>query len=98
MAVMPTDRHAFYGEADGQPFVNSSLSQRLTRHGVTVQVEIYADGEGKWILEVVDQEEASHVWDEHFVTDSEALAAAIQALEDEPLEFAAKPVSSHDVH
>ncbi len=97
MAMTPMDKDAFFGEPD-EPFATSPLSQRLTRQGVTVQVEIYEDGQGKWILEVVDQEDASHVWSEHFVTDREALAAAIQALENEPLEFAANPVRSHDVH
>jgi hypothetical protein len=43
--------------------VESPLSQQLTRNGVTVRVDIYADREGKRILEVVDQENASHVWD-----------------------------------
>ena len=35
-------------------FVKSPLSQRITRQGITVAVEIYGDGEDAWILEVVD--------------------------------------------
>lgn len=71
--------------------VESPLSQRLTRHGITVQVDIYSDGTGKWILEVVDQQQTSHVWNDPFETDHDALAEAIRALEDEPTEFVASP-------
>lgn len=74
-------------------FVESPLSQSISRHGVTVRVEIYGDGEGKWILEVVDRDGASHVWDERFETDQAALNAAIEALEAEPAEFAGQPPS-----
>ncbi|MCA3229458.1 MAG: hypothetical protein ING40_10530 [Burkholderiales bacterium] len=64
------------------------MSQSVTRNGVTVQVEIYGDGEGRWILEVVDTDRASHVWDERFETDRQALEAALRALDEEPLTFA----------
>ena len=78
--------------------VESPLSQRLTRKGVSIQVDIYDDGEGKWILEVVDVTQTSHVWDEHFETDQEALAEAIRALEEEPMEFMPMPRSAGDMH
>jgi hypothetical protein len=68
-------------------FIESPLSQRVTRNGLEVRIEIYGDSQGRWILEVVDAEDASHVWDEHFETDQQALAEALQALDDEPLEF-----------
>jgi hypothetical protein len=73
---------------DQEPdFIESPLSRTVTRHGVTVRVDIYGDSTGRWILEVVDAEGASHVWEEHFETDQEALAEALRALEEEPLEF-----------
>lgn len=83
---------------DEQPLVVSPLSQGLTRHGVTVQVDIYSDEEGKWILEVVDARNTSHVWDDHFDTDAQALAEAIRALEEEPMEFLPEPPASGGVH
>jgi hypothetical protein len=99
MAQEPTHRPDFCGDLDDEPdFVESPLSQSLTRNGITVRVEIYANEDGKWILEVVDQEQTSHVWDEHFDTDQQALAEAIRALEEEPMEFMAKPESARDVH
>lgn len=76
------------GPADDEPeLVESALSQEVTRNGVTVKVEIYGDGDGKWILEIVDQENTSHVWEEHFETDQLALAEALRALDEQPLEF-----------
>jgi hypothetical protein len=74
--------------ADGEPeIIESPLSREVTRNGVTVKVEIYGDNDAKWILEIVDVENASHVWEEHFATDQLALAEALRALDEEPLEF-----------
>jgi hypothetical protein len=67
--------------------IESALSQQVTRHGVSVSIQIYGDGNGKWILEVVDAENTSHVWDDPFETDGNALAEAMRALEEETLEF-----------
>lgn len=36
---------------------------------------------------VGDAENTSHVWDEHFETDQQALTEALRALDEEPLEF-----------
>ena len=73
---------------DGEPdFIESPLSQHVTRNGVTVRVDIYGDSDNRWILEIVDAENTSHVWDEHFETDQQALDEALRALEEEPLEF-----------
>ncbi|MEP7299747.1 MAG: hypothetical protein ABI702_26500 [Burkholderiales bacterium] len=73
---------------DEEPdIIESPLSQSVTRSGVTVEVEIYGDSEGRWILEIVDAENTSHVWDEHFETDQQALTEALRALDEEPLEF-----------
>lgn len=76
------------GDDDQEPeFIESALSQNVTRNGVSVRVEIYADSQGGWILEVVDTENASHVWDERFGSDHEALAEAFRALDEETLDF-----------
>jgi len=78
-------------EGDEPDFIESPLSQRVTRNGVAVKVDIYGDSDGGWILEVIDAENASHVWETSFETDQLALAAALQALENEPLEFFGRP-------
>lgn len=86
-------------QGDDEPLlVHSPLSQLLTRKGVTVQVEIYGDGEGRWILEVVDAAHASHVWDDPFDAEQQALAEAIRALEEETIEFVAATNDSGPTH
>ena len=80
--------------SEDEPPVESALSGPLVRNAVSVDVQIYGDGEGRWILEVVDEEETSHVWDEHFDTDSDAYAEALRALDQEPLDFAVRPAGS----
>ena len=71
----------------GSKFIDSPLCQRVTRHGVEVRIKIYGDSDDGWILEIVDAENASHVWDEPFKTDHLALAEALRALDATPLEF-----------
>ena len=61
----------------------SPLSQRVTRDGTAVEVEIYGDGKGAWLLEVVDEFGNSTVWDDSFTTDSAALAEALNVIDSE---------------
>jgi len=74
-------------DSEEPEFIESPLSQSVTRNGISVRIEIYGDSEGRWILEIVDAENASHVWDDQFETDQQALAEALRALDEEPLEF-----------
>lgn len=67
--------------------IDSSLSQKVTRNGVTARIEIYGSSEEGWILEIVDSDETSHVWDDPFETEQQALAEALRALDEEALEF-----------
>jgi hypothetical protein len=88
MATVMTRKVAATGDDDDEPdFIESPLSQSVTRNGVTVRVEIYGDSQGGWILEIVDAENTSYVWDAHFDTDQLALTEALRALDEEPLEF-----------
>jgi len=61
----------------------SPLAQSVTRDGKTVQIDIYENGEGGWILEVVDEHWNSVVWDASFASDSEALDEALNTIEHE---------------
>jgi uncharacterized protein len=61
----------------------SPLSQRVTRDGTAAEVEIYGDGKGAWLLEVVDEFGNSTVWDDSFTTDSAALAEALNVIDNE---------------
>jgi len=65
---------------------HSPLAQSVTRDGKTVQVDIYENGEGGWLLEVVDEYWNSTVWDEPFATDQEALEEALKTIDEEGIE------------
>ena len=73
-------------EANQDPEVEfSSLCRPVTRDGITVRVAIYRVPEldARWSLEVIDQTDASTVWDDLFDTDEEAYAAFEEALAEE---------------
>ena len=61
----------------------STLCQKVTSEGKSVQVYIYEDGKGGWILEVVDEYDNSIVWDDPFKTDDEALDEVFDTIEKE---------------
>jgi len=71
---------------DDQYPEHSPLGQSLTRDGKTVRVEIYEDGEGGWLLEMVDQYGNSTVWDEPFQSDRAALDEAIKTIDEEGID------------
>lgn len=92
MATVMSRKIMAEDDDDGEPdFIESPLSQNVTRHGVTVRVDIYGGSANRWILEIIDAENASHVWEEHFETDQHALDEALRALDEEPLEFLGRP-------
>ncbi len=63
---------------------DSPLSQKVSRDGMIVEVLIYrAKDDPGWMLEVVDQEGGSTVWDDWFPTEEEALAEALNTIEAE---------------
>jgi hypothetical protein len=64
----------------------SPLCQAVTREGKTIQIEIYEDGEGGWVLEVVDEDDNSTLWDDSFDTDVNALSEALATIEKEGID------------
>lgn len=55
--------------------VDSPLSRRVTRDGITVEVAIIRlEHESKWSLEVINSANTSIVWDDLFPTDEAAYA------------------------
>ena len=69
--------------ADEQGHFLSPLSQHVERDGHTVRIDIYGNGAGRWILEVVDEYNNSTVWDSTFETDQFALDAAMKCIDAE---------------
>lgn len=68
---------------DNEPTViTSPLSREIAGEGISVKVEIYRlESDGGWILELVDADWNSMVWEDTFATDLEAwnyLQAEIQ--------------------
>ena len=62
---------------DDQSPSHSPLARSVTRDGKTVQVDIYEDGEGRWLPEVVDEYWNPTVWEAPFASDREALEEAL---------------------
>ena len=60
----------------------SPLCRKICRDGTSVEVLIYSDGNYGWILEVVDEEDASTVWDNPFLTDQAALAEVMKIIDE----------------
>lgn len=64
--------------------IQSPLSQAITRDGHTLQVDIYRLEEDiDWVLEVINEDGTSHVWEDRFSTDQAALDALHAAIEEE---------------
>ncbi|MGD9662591.1 MAG: hypothetical protein AB7U63_15105 [Porticoccaceae bacterium] len=61
----------------------SPLSQRFEQDGEVVSIEIYDDGEGGWLLEIVDEGNNSTMWEDPFDSDDDALAEALAAIEEQ---------------
>ena len=62
--------------------VMSPLCREIVQDGTKIQVDIYrGEDESEWILEVIDEENASTVWDDPFNTDQEALDEVMEVIE-----------------
>ena len=54
----------------------------ISRDGMTVEVHIYRGSDkDEWLLEVVDQEGGSTVWDDLFATDKAALDEVMRVID-----------------
>lgn len=71
---------------DESDLIYSKHCQTVSRNGKTVEVQIYSSGKNDWILEVVDEENNSTVWDDLFATDDEAFQEFQRTLEEEGIE------------
>jgi len=61
--------------------IMSPLCREIIEDGAKIQVDIYRnEGESGWILEVIDEENASTIWDEPLDSDQEALNAVLRVM------------------
>jgi hypothetical protein len=72
----------------------SPLSRHIVRDGTSVEVLIYSDDNYGWILEVVDEEDASTVWDSSFLTDQAALEEVMRIIEEDGISSFLRPPES----
>lgn len=62
--------------------IMSPLCREISGDGTRIQVDIYSvEDESGWFLEVIDEENASTVWDDPFDTHQEALDAMMEIME-----------------
>lgn len=72
---------------DEYPIHYSPLSRVVVEQGHTLQIQIYrGDDDAGWLLEVIDAEGTSTVWDDLFANDQAALDEVYQTIKDEGIE------------
>lgn len=69
----------------------SPLSQRFEQDGKAVHIEIYEDGEGGWLLEIVDDDNNSTMWEDAFDSEEDALAEALATISEEGIDVLIGP-------
>ena len=66
---------------DDPVVIESRLSQDIEVEGYSFEINIFRlDEESTWTLEVIDQDNASHIWDNTFASDFAALIEAQKAI------------------
>lgn len=74
----------------------SPLCQNVESDGKEVEVVIYEDGDGGWILEVVDEHGNSTVWNDSFESDQKAWVEVMDCIKEEGIDsLIGKPSSLH---
>lgn len=69
----------------------SSLCRTVTKDGWNLEIFIYADGQGQWLLELVNDADVSTCWTEPFETEQDALDEALKAIEEYSIEYFHEP-------
>jgi len=78
-------------QMDEHNLVISQLSRECEIDGHTVKVEIYGSGKKDWILEVLDADGNSTVWDSKFETDGLAFQEFQRTIEEEGIDSVIGP-------
>ena len=70
---------------DEEPnLVTSGKSTRVVIDGYPFSIDIFRmENDTTWTLEVIDEQNTSHVWDEQFQSDAEARDVAVKTIEAE---------------
>lgn len=71
----------------------SPLCRDIEADGKSVRVEIYEDGAGAWLLEIVDEYNNSTCWGDSFASDQAALDEALDTVAQEGIDSLIGPES-----
>lgn len=74
----------------------SELSRTYREGDLSVEIDIYEDDEGGWLLEIIDEDDNSTLWEDAFDSEEEALDEALDALSEEGIETFVGPVQETD--
>jgi len=88
-----TDEKQEGAKVEKPDLVTSPLSRECEIGGHTVNVEIYGCGKNDWILEVLDADGNSTVWDSTFETDALAFQEFQRTTEEEGIDSVIGPPS-----
>ena len=67
-------------------YPESEITKEIEKDGLKVTIEVSKADEGGWILEIVDEQWNSTVWNDLFPSAKEASDAGIRAIEEEGIE------------
>ena len=77
---------------------DATQSTEITRDGKTVRIDVYPDGDSRWVLEIVDQDWNANVWDDTFATAEEAMRAGVEAVEKAGIDAFIGPQDTPSIH
>ena len=69
-----------------ESIADATQRTEITKDDKTVRIDVYPDGEGGWLLEIVDEDWNSTVWDDPFDTAEEAMKVGVQSVEQEGID------------
>jgi len=75
----------------------SALSRSFNEGDKTLQIEIYADGKGGWLLELIDAHANTTQWEDAFKTEQDALDEALEAIREEGIDVFIGPVGGYGI-
>ncbi|MDV6314846.1 hypothetical protein [Idiomarina sp. HP20-50] len=86
-----TDQQKEPTMSEEQQVIQSKHTQEYSDNGKTVEIDIYRSEESGWILEIVDQNNNSTLWEDEFEKEEDALAEALDALKEEGIDNFIEP-------
>ena len=77
--------------SEEEQVIQSKNTQQYSANGKTVEIDIYRTEDSGWILEVVDENNNSTLWEDEFEKEDDALAEALDALKEEGIDNFIEP-------